>query len=168
MYIYTYTHCLYAGLEAASLRARGDYERPCIISEFRRVVFEDVVFNNNKNNDNNNNNIFDIDVTITTIDNRITKLLLSNTTSLNSRIMLLYVTPRYVAWMSGSRSRSRSRSGSGSRSRSSRRRKTMERGDEQRKRSERTGPANSQARGGLDDDANALAAAHDGSVGDSA
>ena len=55
---------------------------PTIWREFKDVMFEDVVFDNNR---------FEIDVTINTIDDRVTKLLLSNTTSsnttsLNSRI----------------------------------------------------------------------------------
>ena len=52
--------------------------------EFKDVVFEDVVFDNNR---------FDMDATIKTTDNRVTKLLLSNTTSLNSRTkeMLQYI-----------------------------------------------------------------------------
>ena len=62
-----------------------------VIREFKDVVFEDVVFDSNR---------FDIDVTIKAIDNRVTKLLLSNTTSqnttsLNSRVILSFQQPTF-------------------------------------------------------------------------
>ena len=79
---------LNAGTDAADVDVRRRLPiATYLLSEFRDVVFEDVVIDNNR---------FDIDVTIETIYNRVTKLLLSNntssnTTSLNSRTSLLRI-----------------------------------------------------------------------------
>ena len=75
MHTHTYTHIRERCI-ARLLSMHGDGAFVRGVREFKDVVFEDVVFDNDR---------FDIDVEIqTTIYNRVTQLLLSDTTSSNT------------------------------------------------------------------------------------